>query len=167
MSDGLSDALKGCNVISNNVTTCACTNANCPICRPQSTTINVQIQDNKSTVIDNFFKKEIKEGIKHDSNKVPVELLPTQALEEIAKALAFGQKKYNAWNWSQGFKWSRLIGAAIRHLFAWQRGEDIDKESGLSHLAHLGCCVLFLLQHEISQLGTDDRFKGFIKGDKK
>jgi len=160
MSDGLTDGLRGCNVISNNISTCSCTNANCPICRPQTKPINVQIQDNKTTII-------ISEGMKHDANKIPVELLPTQALEEIAKALAFGQKKYNSWNWAKGFKWSRLIGAAMRHLFAWSRGEDTDKESGLSHLAHLGCCVLFLLQHELSQLGTDDRFKGFIKGDKK
>lgn len=102
-------------------------------------------------------------ALKFDNEKIPVELLPTQALEEIGKVLAFGRKKYDAWNWSKGFKWSRLIGAAMRHLFAWQRGEDKDKESGLSHLAHLGCCVLFLLQHEISGLGEDDRHKEFTK----
>ena len=102
-------------------------------------------------------------AIKHDEEKIPVELLPTQALEEIAKVLAFGKVKYTAFNWAKGFKWTRLIGAAMRHLFAWQRGEDKDKESGLSHLAHLGCCVLFLLQHEISGLGEDDRYKEFTK----
>jgi hypothetical protein len=108
----------------------------------------------------------IEEGVKHDQDKVPVELLPTQALEEIAKVLAFGKIKYEAWNWSKGFKWTRLIGAAMRHLFAWQRGEDKDKESGLSHLAHLGCCVLFLLQHELSGLGEDDRYKEFVNEEK-
>jgi hypothetical protein len=102
-------------------------------------------------------------GTKHDQGKVPVELLPTQALEEIAKVLDFGKRKYHAWNWSGGFAWSRLIGAAMRHLFAWQRGENKDPESGLSHLAHLGCCVLFLIQHELSGLGEDDRFTGFVE----
>lgn len=107
--------------------------------------------------------KCVNEGTKHDGGKIPVELLPTQALEEIAKVLDFGQRKYDRFNWAKGFKWSRLIGAAMRHLFAWQRGEDLDPESGLSHLAHLGCCVLFLLQHQLSSLGEDDRYKEFKK----
>lgn len=63
------------------------------------------------------------------------------------------------WNWAKGFTWSRLIGAALRHLFAFARGEDRDPESGLSHLAHAGCCILFLITHERCKLGTDDRYK--------
>lgn len=105
----------------------------------------------------------MKRALKYDKGKVPLELLPTQALEEMAKVLAYGKIKYAEWNWSKGFKWGRLIGAAMRHLFAWQRGEDRDPETNLSHLAHLGCCVLFLLQHQISKLGKDDRHKEFIK----
>lgn len=108
-------------------------------------------------------KSELTEGTKYDSGKVPLELLPTQALEEVARVLDFGQKKYASWNWAKGFKWTRLIGAAIRHIYAYQRGEDKDPESGLSHLSHAACCILFLLQHEISNLGEDDRYKGFIK----
>lgn len=112
--------------------------------------------------VDSFFKTEQPtQGVKFDSNKIPVELLPTQALEEIAKVLAFGAKKYASWNWAKGMNWSRLIGACIRHLYAYARGEDKDPESGLSHIAHAGCCVLFLLQYDISKLGTDDRYKEF------
>jgi hypothetical protein len=102
-----------------------------------------------------------KVAVKHDSNKIPLELLPPEALVEIAKVLAFGAttKGYGRWNWAQGFAWSRLAGAALRHLFAWLGGENKDPESNLSHLAHLGCCVLFLLTHELKGLGDDDRFK--------
>lgn len=95
---------------------------------------------------------------KHDGEKVRVDLLPTGALEEIAKVLTFGAHKYSAWNWAKGMAWSRLLGAAMRHLFAWARGESVDPESGLPHLAHLGCCVLFLIEHERCRLGVDDRF---------
>lgn len=63
-----------------------------------------------------------------------------------------------AHNWRQGFNWSRLYGAALRHLTAHLDGEDKDPESGLSHLAHLGCCVMFLLEHEAKGLGKDDRY---------
>ena len=99
-------------------------------------------------------------GTKHDSGKIRVDLLPTEALTEVAKVLTFGASKYDAWNWKKGFAWSRLYGAALRHLFAWHQREDHDPESGLLHLAHAGCCVLFLLAHQVLELGTDDRYKG-------
>jgi hypothetical protein len=99
------------------------------------------------------------EALKFDSNKVGVHLLPSGPLMQIAEVLDFGVKKYAAHNWRKGFDWSRLSGAAMRHLLAWNEGEDIDPESGLPHLAHLGCCVLFLLEHQSRGLGTDDRYK--------
>ncbi len=98
-------------------------------------------------------------GTKHDSGKPPVELLPSAPLLMIAEVLGFGAKKYAAHNWRQGFNQSRLIGAAMRHLLAYNDGEDTDPESGLSHLAHLGCCVLFLLEHQAKGIGNDDRFR--------
>lgn len=97
-------------------------------------------------------------GTKHDSEKVPLDLLPIEALEEVAKVLAFGRDKYDAWNWMKGMTWSRLIAASLRHLFAFMRGENEDKETGLPHLAHLACCSLFLLTYQLKSLGADDRF---------
>lgn len=76
---------------------------------------------------------------------------------EIAKVLDFGAKKYDSWNWSKGIAWSRVYGALLRHLFAWWRGEDRDPESGLSHLAHAGCCLVFLLQYNLTRRSYDDR----------
>lgn len=98
-------------------------------------------------------------GKKNDSEKVRWELLSVDALNEVAKVMTFGAKKYDDNNWRGGFAWSRLIGAAYRHLSAWHNGQDKDPETGLSHLAHLGCCVMFMLEHEIRGLGKDDRYK--------
>lgn len=98
-------------------------------------------------------------AVKHDGSKIRVELLSVPAMEAIAEVMTFGARKYADHNWRKGFAWSRLIGAAIRHLFAWMRGEDRDPESGLSHLAHAGCCIMFLLESEICSLGRDDRYK--------
>jgi hypothetical protein len=81
------------------------------------------------------------------------------AFNEIGKVLTFGSKKYGDHNWRKGFKWSRLLGAALRHLMAFLGGEDKDPESGLSHLAHAGCCVVFLLEHEVKHKALDDRYK--------
>jgi len=98
-------------------------------------------------------------GRKNDSEKVRLELLPFPALYEVARVLTFGAKKYDPWNWASGMAWSRLLGAALRHLFAWAAGEDKDPETGLSHLAHAACCVLFLLTYTLKDLGDDDRHK--------
>ena len=98
-------------------------------------------------------------GLKFDSEKIQMELLPSESLYEIAKVLTFGAKKYASWNWTKGISYSRLVGAAMRHLLAWKDGEDKDSESNISHLAHLGCCVLFLLWMEKNRPDLDDRFK--------
>ncbi|KQW00062.1 hypothetical protein ASC87_19945 [Rhizobacter sp. Root1221] len=87
-----------------------------------------------------------------------VELLPPEALLEIAKAFTFGAKKYSANNWRKGFKWMRVTGALLRHVYAWMRGEKADPESGLSHLAHAGACLCFLLTFEATGTGEDDRW---------
>ncbi len=97
-------------------------------------------------------------GTKHDSNKPRMELLPQEALEEIAKVLTFGAKKYDDNNWRKGFDYSRLIGASLRHIAAFQQNENTDPESGESHLAHAACCLLFLITHEKLKLGKDDRW---------
>jgi len=97
-------------------------------------------------------------ALKFDTDKPQMELLDPYALEQIAAVMTFGAKKYAAHNWRQGFKFSRLIGAAFRHLSAYTRGEDKDPESGLSHLAHLGCCVMFLIWHDKFKKELDDRY---------
>lgn len=97
-------------------------------------------------------------GTKHDTGKLRMDLLSVPALQARAEALAFGAEKYGDFNWRKGFNWSRLYGAALRHLLAHMNGEDKDPESGLSHLAHADCCIMFLLEHEIKGLGTDDRY---------
>ena len=98
-------------------------------------------------------------GTKHDGGKSPLDLLPGEALHEIADALAYGAVKYSPHNWRKGFAWSRLLAACLRHLFAWARGERRDPESGLSHLAHAGAMLLFLITHEVTKIGEDDLWK--------
>lgn len=104
-------------------------------------------------------EQTIKEGIKHDADKIRLELLPIGALEEVSAVLTEGAKKYQDWNWKNGMRWSRLIGALLRHTFAYARGCDRDAETGRLHLAHAVCCALFLLSYQLENLGEDDRQK--------
>ena len=95
-------------------------------------------------------------AIKHDGNKVRMELLAPEFLYGIASVLTFGAKKYAAGNWARGMEWSRPFGAMLRHLFAWVGGEREDKETGLSHLYHAGCCLMFLCAYEARGIGKND-----------
>lgn len=100
------------------------------------------------------------EGVKFDAGKPRWELLPFDALDEVAAVLHFGAKKYGSRNWEKGMAWGRFLGAALRHLGAWARGKNIDSESQLPHLAHAACCVLMLLALTTRGVGTDDRDGG-------
>lgn len=97
-------------------------------------------------------------GVKYDTDKPRMDLLDAYAIEQLALVLGFGSKKYSAWNWKKGIAKSRLIAAALRHLFAYLRGEDKDPETGLSHAAHAMCCCMFLLGLE-HRIDLDDRWK--------
>lgn len=85
-------------------------------------------------------------------------IAPESAMrDQAARVLAFGAEKYGAHNWRKGMRWSRLLGAAMRHLAAFERGEILDPETGLHHLGHFGCCIMFLIVYERDELGEDDR----------
>lgn len=100
------------------------------------------------------------QGTKHDQGKEPMSLLSPVALQEMARVLAFGAKKYDPHNWRKGFMWSRLSDASLRHIFKWLNGEDVDPESGVSHIAHAAVNLMMILEHEVKGLGEDDRYKG-------
>lgn len=88
-------------------------------------------------------------ALRYDEGKTNWSLMPFEAIEEISKVLDFGANKYAEWNFANdgGMKWSRVINSCLRHIFKWMRGEDLDPESGLHHLAHAGCNIVFLLYY--------------------
>jgi hypothetical protein len=98
-------------------------------------------------------------ALKFDDGKLPFHLLSTEAMNQTAAVLAFGAEKYAEHNWRKGFVWSRPLSAAMRHITAFNAGEDKDPESGLSHLAHAACCIMFLLEFEKTHKELDDRYK--------
>lgn len=95
-------------------------------------------------------------GTKFDAGKNRLDLLPFDALGEVGRVLTFGANKYDDRNWEKGMSWGRCLGAGLRHVFAWARGERKDPETGLNHLAHAICCFLFLLAYDIRGVGTND-----------
>jgi len=98
------------------------------------------------------------EGTKFDTGKPRWDLLPVDALDELVQVLTFGASKYADRNWEKGINYSRVYGAAMRHLTKFWKGIDKDDETGLEHLAHAMCCCMFLLSYRLRGMKDfDDR----------
>lgn len=84
-------------------------------------------------------------GKKFDESKNRLDLIEPEFIEGVGQVLTGGAEKYGANNW-QGLDNAedRYYAAAMRHLLAYRRGEKVDPESGLSHLYHVACNMMFL-----------------------
>lgn len=86
---------------------------------------------------------------KHDSGKPRMDLIPLSSLHQVANVLEFGAKKYSENNWQTvPDAEKRYLSATLRHIAEYQDGNHIDRESGISHLAHAACSLIFLLWFE-------------------
>lgn len=84
---------------------------------------------------------------KWDKGKIRYELVPTSSMEALGKVLTFGAQRYGDETWRllpQAKR--RYYAATLRHLFAHQKGELIDKDSGLPHLYHALTNIAFLIE---------------------
>lgn len=94
-------------------------------------------------------------GLKFDGGKAQPGLLidgVPRALSRVADVLTFGAKKYKAHSWKQVENGQeRYNDAKVRHQLAAGRGEVYDPESGIEHLAHEACNILFLLELMLEQ----------------
>lgn len=101
-------------------------------------------------------------GIKHDSDKVRLDLVPWRSIWGAATVFTYGAAKYSDRNWEKGIKYGRLYAALLRHLFAWWLGTERDVESDLSHLDHAQCCLMMLREMHQIHPELDDRPNGFL-----
>lgn len=109
----------------------------------------------KEMVKDDKFRPDTnieKLGLKYDNGKIRFDLYPVKAYEGCAKVLTFGANKYtpDGWRHVTDAK-NRYYSALIRHLNAQKeyldeggQGLALDEESGLPHLDHAQCCLVFL-----------------------
>ncbi len=88
-------------------------------------------------------------GRKDDQGKNRLDLIEPEFIEGVGKVLTFGAEKYEENNWQKvDNAENRYYAAAMRHLLAWRKGEKIDPESGLNHLDHVACNIMFLQHFE-------------------
>lgn len=95
--------------------------------------------EDKKGFIDNIFKK-------NDQGKIRPSLIDFNFIEGMAKVLtqAIEKEGYKPNNWKKCDDIQRYEDALMRHLIAYYKGEKKDKKSGLSHLHHAACNLMFL-----------------------
>lgn len=85
---------------------------------------------------------------KADKGKIQPTLVSPDLVKAVAEVRMFGTEKYHdPDNWKE-VEPQRYLDALYRHLLAYIGGEECDLESGLSHLAHMGCNISFLLDSD-------------------
>jgi len=93
-----------------------------------------------------------------NENKIRYDLVAPWGMEQIAKVYTYGTIKYDDDNWWKGLKWKKdVLGCIFRHVWKWVRGEKLDDESGLHHLAHAAWNCIALMEYERNEIGIDDR----------
>ena len=89
------------------------------------------------------------EGVKDDKGKLLMSLIPHQVIFGLSEVLTFGANKYtpNGWKTVPDAE-RRYKDALLRHIYSHEAGEDLDQESGLSHLKHALTNIAFLVYLE-------------------
>jgi len=92
------------------------------------------------------------------TKKVPVSVLPMPVLGEVGLALLEGARKYGRHNYRvAGVRGSVYIDACFRHLASWWEGEDVDPDSGLSHITKAIAGLVVLRDSMLMENWKDDR----------
>lgn len=95
------------------------------------------------------------------SKKVGISVLSMPVLLEDAVGMTEGSCKYGSHNYREiGVSAKCYFDATIRHLFAWWEGENLDPDSGLSHLTKARSSLMVLRDAMIRGKMTDDRPTG-------
>lgn len=94
-------------------------------------------------------------GMKFDAGKPRAGLMVgdfARALEAVAQVTTFGAGKYAPRSWRTVPQAAERYGDAfLRHIFKDAKGERLDPESGLPHLAHVAWNALALLELELGK----------------
>lgn len=115
----------------------------------------------KATV-NNAAMDNVSKPDKADKGKTDWSLMPLEALEGACHVLMFGARKYKRDGWRcVDDAERRYYSAAIRHLLQYNGDHSSkDAESGLPHLDHAICCLLFIAAIRDKRELTQEKYYG-------
>lgn len=96
---------------------------------------------------------------RYNQGKVQWSLVDFKSFEDMVRVLEFGAQKYDPFNWKKGLTTRSICESTLRHLYAFLDGQDTDEESGISHIGHMQCNLMFLAYMMREKKEFDNRYK--------
>jgi len=104
-------------------------------------------------------EKPKEQALRYNAGKPQWSMVDFKSFEGMVRVLEFGAKKYAKDNWKKGLPVTQQCESLLRHMFAFMGGEDVDPETGISHIAHIQCNTMFLAYVMREKPEFDDRAK--------
>lgn len=90
--------------------------------------------------------------------KIPYSTVPQAPMMEVCVGMLEGALKYGRHNYrDSGVRASVYYDAVMRHMNAWFEGQDLDPDSGISHVTKAICSLLVLRDSMLRGNWYDDR----------
>lgn len=125
-------------------------NRSCAACIIESSAREVRVKDPAT-------------GAEKGSKPERYDLIPSWAMDEVARVYGEGAKKYAERNWEKGYAHGLSIAALERHISLFKQRQNLDPDDGLHHLAHAVFHCLTLMTYQHYKIGTDDRSELCLK----
>lgn len=87
------------------------------------------------------------------------DLIPPEAITELARLYGVGARKYADHNFRKGYEWSKSYGALQRHANLFWSGETIDQEMFVNHMASVAWHAFALTEFYYMFPNFDDRIQ--------
>ena len=87
-------------------------------------------------------------GNRFNAGKLQWSLIDFTAIEDMVRVLEFGKSKYGEDNWKKGLVQKQTLDSLSRHLIELMKGNPIDEESKLPHIAHVMANAMFYAHFE-------------------
>lgn len=91
---------------------------------------------------------EPEQAMRFNEGKPQWSLVHFNSLEPMVRVLEFGALKYAPRNWQKPMDTMKILESMQRHLAALFDGEEVDSESGISHMGHIQCNAMFYNYHK-------------------
>jgi len=105
----------------------------------------------------------MEQGLRYNEGKTRYDLLPVFAIDELAKNMTSGAKKYAERNWEKGMNWTTVLASLKRHLAEWEAGNDYDPEDGQLLMAKVMTNAAFITEYYKIAPQYDDRPHQYLK----